>query len=127
LGGSSRRFNPPNEIELVSVNEYGEREVRIIRAQTYGYALKEAAEYIYLDIADEIKHDVLAETPYPRFRATIFGAKGGDYFTIEIRGKHFTKVLYIKKTRAVYYFGGISIAGFDIYIPVEAVYSKREK
>jgi hypothetical protein len=127
IGGALAEVNPPNEIEVVSVNSYGEREVKVFQAQTYGYALKEVAEELYFDIAEEVKHDVLAETPYPRFKASIFGAKGGDYFTIEIRGRHFTKVLYIKKTRAIYYFGGIVIEGFNIYIPVEAVYSKREK
>jgi hypothetical protein len=126
-GGIPAEVNPPHEIELVSVNSYGEREVKVIQAQTYGYALKEVAEQIYFDIMEEIKHEVLAELPYPRFKATIFGAKGGDVFIVEMRGKHFTKVYYIKKTRATYYYGGVVIYGFNIYIPVEAVYSRREK
>ena len=126
-GGSPAEVNPPHEIELTTVNSYGEREVRRIQAFTLGYALKEVAEQIYFDIVEEIKHDVLSELPYPRFKAQIFGAKGGDVFIIEIRGKHFTKVLHIRKTKAVYYFGGMVIEGFNIYIPVEAVYVRREK
>jgi hypothetical protein len=126
-GGSPAEVNPPHEIELVSINSYGEREVRTIRGLTFNYALKEVAEQIYFDIAEEIKHDLLSELPYPRFKATIFGAKDGDVFIVEVRGKHFTKVLYIKKTKAVYYFGGMMIEGFNIYIPIEAVYHKREK
>ena len=116
-----------HQIELVTVDQSGDRKVRRIRAQTQGYALKEAAEYIYFDIAEAIKNDVLAELPYPRFKATIYGAKGGDLFTVEVRGKYFTRVLYIKKTKAVYYFGGVTIHGFNIYLPIEAVYNKREK
>jgi hypothetical protein len=126
-GGIPAEVNPPHEIELVSVNSYGEREVRTIQAHTFAYALKEVAEQIYFDIVEEIKHDLLAELPYPRFRAHIFGAKAGDAFTVEVRGKHFTKVLHIKKTKAVYYFGGMVIDGFNIYIRAEAVYSRRDK
>ncbi len=126
-GGSPAEVNPPHEIELVSINQYGEREVKVISSYTYGYALKEVAEELYFDIAEEIKQDLLAETPYPRFKARLFGVKAGDIFTVEIRGKHFTKVLYLKKTRTIYYFGGIEILGFNIYIPIEAVYSKRER
>jgi hypothetical protein len=126
-GGSPAEGNPPHEIELVSVNSYGEREVKVISSFTLGYALKEVAEELYFDIADEIKQDLLAELPYPRFKASIFGAKGGDVYIIEVRGKHFTKVLHVKKTRAVYYFGGMMIEGFNIYIPAEAVYHKRER
>jgi hypothetical protein len=126
-GGSPAEENPPHEIELVSVNEYGDREVKVFQAYTLGYALKQVAEEIYFDIVEEIKHDVLSELPYPRFKAQIFGAKGGDVFIIEVRMKHFTKVLHVKKTRAVYYFGGVVIEGFNIYIPIEAVYHKRER
>jgi hypothetical protein len=126
-GGAPAEVNPPQEIELTTVNSYGEREVRRIEGLTFKYALKEVAEQIYHDVAEEIKHDVLAELPYPRFKATIFGAKGGDVFVIEVRMKHFTKVLHVKKTRAVYYFGGMAIEGFNIYIPIEAVYHKRER
>jgi len=126
-GGSPAEVNPPHEIELTTVNSYGEREVRTIRGLTSNYALMEVAEQIYFDIAEEIKHDLLAELPYPRFKATIFGAKDGDVFIVEVRGKHFTRVLHIRKTRATYYFGGMEVEGFNIYIPAEAVYSRREK
>ena len=116
-----------HQIELVTVDQSGDRKVRRIRAQTPAYALKEVAEYIYFDIADAVKQDVLAELPYPRFKARVYATKGGDLFTIEVKGKYFTKVLHIKKTKAIYYFGGITIYGFNIYLPIEAVYNKREK
>jgi len=126
-GGSPAEVNPPHEIELTIVNQYGEREVRTIRAYTFDYALKEVADEIFNDVVEEVKHDLLAELPYPRFKATIFGAKDGDVFIVEVRGKHFTRVLHIRKTRATYYFGGMEVEGFNIYIPAEAVYSRREK
>ena len=115
------------QIELVTVDKNGDRKVRRIKAQTYQFALKEAAEYIYFDIAEAVKTDVLAELPYPRFKAHVYATKAGDLFTVEVKGKYFTKVLHIKKTKAVYYFGGVTIYGFNIYIPIEAVYHKKEK
>jgi hypothetical protein len=115
------------QLELVTVDQNGDRKTRRIKAQTQGYALKEAAEYIYFDIAEAIKNDVLAELPYPRFKAHVYGGKGGDVFTVEVKGKYFTKVIHVKKTKAIYYFGGVTIYGFNIYIPIEAVYHKREK
>jgi hypothetical protein len=126
-GGSPTEVNPPHEIELTTVNSYGEREVRTIQGLTFNYVLKEVADEIFNGVVEEIKHDLLAELPYPRFKASIFGVRDGDVFIVEVRGKQFTKVLYIKKTKAVYYFGGMMVEGFNIYIPAEAVYSRREK
>jgi hypothetical protein len=126
-GGIPAEVNPPHEIELVTIDQYGDREVKRIHSYTFDYALKEVAEEIYYGIVEAVKQDLLAELPYPRFKGSIFGAKGGDVFVIEIKGKYFTKVLHIRKTRAVYYFGGMVVEGFNIYIPVEAVYHKREK
>jgi hypothetical protein len=126
-GGVLAEENPPHEIELVSIDKYGSREVRRIQAHTFNIALAEAADEIFHDLVEEIKPDLLAELPYPRFKAMIFGARDGDVYTIEVRMKHFTKVLHVKKTRAIYYFGGMVVEGFNIYIPVEAVYHKRER
>jgi len=128
-GGAPAEGELPQEFELVSVDRRGEREEIRIWSITFGYALKQVAEEIYYQIAEEVLGDLLAELPYPRFKAKVYDTKG-DVYKIEIRGKHFTRVLHVKKHRAVYYFGGMEIKssdGYTIYIPVEAVYHKGEK
>jgi hypothetical protein len=128
-GGALAEEELPQEFELVSIDQYGEREVRRIWNLTYHFALKEIAREIYFDIAEEILRDLLAELPYPRFKAKIYNTKG-DIYQIEVRGKHFTRVLHVKKHKAIYYYGGMEIessGGYPIYIPVEAVYHRREK
>jgi stress-induced morphogen len=128
-GGALAEANPPQEFELVSIDQYGNRTVKRIWSVTYNFALKEAASEIYFDIAEEILRDLLAELPYPRFKARIYDTKG-DVYKIEIKGRYFTKVLHVKKHRAIYYFGGMEIessGGYPIFIPAEAVYHRRDK
>ena len=124
-GGSLAEANPPREIEVVVVNRYGDREVRTVSEITYNLALKEVARQIYYDIADEIAKDVLEDLPRPHFWAYIYDLKTERAYKVEIRKKHLTEVLTIPKTKAIYYFGGMEVIGFNVFIPVEALYARK--
>jgi hypothetical protein len=128
-GGAPTEAKPPTpngewvEVELVTVDQNGERKTRLIKDLVLSFALNKAAEYILLDTFETVKEEVLRELPKPRFKALIFGAKNGNYFKVEVRGNNFTKVYHIPKERAVYYFGGFDIKGFYVYVRIEAVYA----
>jgi hypothetical protein len=126
-GGSPAEENPPqeNEIELVSIDRYGNRQVRIVRELTYQLALKEAARQIYYDIADEIVRELLDDLPRPQFWASIYDLN--TTYKVELKRNHLTEVHVIPKHRAIYYFGGMEITGFDTFIPVEALYAKKQQ
>jgi len=124
-GGALAEENLPQEMELVVVDSYGNREVRRIWNVTYNFALKEVAKEIYYDIAYEILEDVLEDLPKPHIWANIYDLKTEKAYKVEIRKKHLVEVLTIPKHRAVYYFGGMEILGVDIYIPIEALYVRR--
>jgi hypothetical protein len=126
-GGSPAEEKPPqeNEIELVVVDRFGNREVRTVKELTYNLALKEAARMIYYDIADEIVEEVLEDLPRPLFWAYIYDQN--TVYKVEHKRKHLTEVRVIPKHRAIYYFGGVEILGFDTYIPVEALYAKKQQ
>jgi hypothetical protein len=126
-GGSPAEENPPqeNEIELVVVDRLGRREVRIVREPTYGLALKEVAKEMYYDIADEIVKELLDDLPRPQFWANIYDSNTA--YKVELRRNHLTEVHVIPKHRAIYYFGGEEIIGFDAFIPVEALYAKKQQ
>ena len=123
--GAPTEANPPHEIEVVVVNRYGDREVRTVSEMTYNLALKEVARQIYYDIADEIVKDVLDDLPRPHFWAYIYDLKTERAYKVEIRKKHLTEVLTIPKTKAIYYFGGMEVIGFGVFIPVEALYARK--
>jgi hypothetical protein len=127
-GGAPAEAKPPAasewvELELVTIDQYGERKTRVIKDLTLTFALNNAAKHILMDTFEAVKDEVLHELPRPRVRATIWGAKSGDYFKVEVKGKYFTKVYHIPKGRAAYYFGGFDFKGFYVYVRVEAVYS----
>jgi hypothetical protein len=124
-GGAPAEGELPQEMELVSIDQYGEREVKRIWNLTYGFALKEAAKEIYYDIAYEILEDVLEDLPKPHIWANIYDLKAEKAYRVETRKKHIVEVLTIPKHRAVYYFGGMEILGVGIYIPIEALYIRR--
>jgi hypothetical protein len=111
------------ELELVTINSYGEKVVRQIRDLTLTFTLNQAAAYMINDIFETVRDEVLAELPRPRIRGIIYGAKSGDHFRVEVKGNLFTKVYHIPKERAVYYYGGFEVKGFYVYIRLEAVYS----
>jgi hypothetical protein len=132
-GGAPAEAKPPAEtsnwveVELVTVNQHGERKTRIIKDLTLTFALNNAAKHILMEIFEVIKDEVLHELPRPRIRAAIYGAKSGDYFKVEVKGVNFTKVYHIPKERAAYYFGGFDVKGFYVYVRIEAVYSPALK
>jgi hypothetical protein len=129
-GGVLAEGELPQEFELVSVDKYGVRKTKRVWNITYKQALKSLARELFHEIADEVAPDLLAELPYPRIPAIIYGAKTGDVYKIEVKMKHFTRVIHLKKHRADYYFGGITVSGvggYPIYIRAEAVYSIRGK
>jgi len=128
-GGAPADGGPPAEeasgwveVELVTVSSGGERVVRQLKDLTLTFALNKAAEHILLDTFEAVKDEVLQELPRPRLKATIWGAKTGDYFKVEVKGNNFTKVYHVPKEKAVYYFGGFEIKGFYVYVRIEAVY-----
>jgi hypothetical protein len=124
-GGAPTEGELPQEMELVVVDRYGNREVKRIWNVTYNFALKEAAKEIYYDIAYEILEDVLEDLPKPHIWANIYDLKTEKAYRVEMRKKHLVEVLTIPKHRAVYYFGGMEILGVGIYIPIEALYVRR--
>jgi hypothetical protein len=129
-GGAPAEGELPQEFEIVSVDRYGVRRVKRIWNISYKQALKSVASELFHEIAEEIAPDLLSELPYPRFAARIYGARTGDVYKIEVKMKHFTRVIHLRKTRADYYFGGmdvLSAGGYSIYIRAEAVYSIRGK
>jgi hypothetical protein len=120
----------PQEFEIVSVDRYGVRKTKRIWNINYKQALKSLASELFHEIAEEVEPDLLAELPYPRFSARIYGAKAGDVYKVEVKMKNFTRVIHLKKHRADYYFGGINVlstGGYSIYIRAEAVYSFKDK
>jgi hypothetical protein len=129
-GGAPAEAIPPTpeanewvEVELVTVNQNGERQTRLIKDLTLTFALNQAASYIIDDIFEAVKEEVLHELPRPRLKAMIFGAKSDSVFKVEVKGNNFTKVYHIPKERAVYYYGGFEIKGFYVYVRIEAVYA----
>jgi hypothetical protein len=127
-GGAPAEGELPQEFEIVSVDKYGVRRVKRVWNISYKQALKSVASELFHEIADEVAPDLLSELPYPRFTARIYGAKTGDVYKVEVKMRHFTRVIHLKKHRADYYFGGInvlSVGGYPIYIRAEAVYSIR--
>jgi hypothetical protein len=128
-GGAPTEAKPPAasegwiEVELVTVDQYGERKTRLIRDLALSFALNKAAEQILLETFEAAKDEVLQELPKPRIRALIWGAKSGDYFKVEVKGKNFTKVYHIPKHMSTYYYGGFEVKGFYVYVRLEAVYS----
>jgi len=129
-GGVLAEEELPQEFELVSVDKYGVRHTKRIWNITYKQALKTAASELFHEIAEEVKPELLAELPYPRFQARIYGAKASNIYQVEVKMKHFTRVLHLPKHRVEYYFGGISVmaaGGYPIYIRAEAIYHRRER
>jgi hypothetical protein len=126
-GGSPAEGNLPTEIEVVVVNRYGNKEVRTVREISYNSALKEVARMIYYDIAEEIVKEVLEDLPRPQFWAYIYNLATERAYKVEMRRKHLTEVIVIPKHRAIYYFGGMEILGLDAYIPIEALYVKKQE
>ena len=124
-GGSPTEEKPPQEaqMELVVVDRFGNREVRTVKELTYNLALKEVARMIYYDIADEIVKDLLEDLPRPQFWASIYDQN--TVYKVEHKRKYLTEVRVIPKHRAIYYFGGMEILGFNTYIPVEALYVRK--
>jgi hypothetical protein len=124
-GGSPAEEHPPHEaqVELVVVDRLGNREVRTVKELTHSLALKEVARQIYYDIADEIVRDLLEDLPRPQFWANIYDLNNA--YKVELRRGNLTEVRVIPKPRAIYYFGGMEVIGFDTYIPVEALYVRK--
>jgi Holliday junction resolvase len=111
------------EMELATLYPSGARVVRQLKDLTEKGVLNKAAERILLDSFEAAKEDVLRELPKPRVKADIWNTKSGNYFTVEVKGRNFTRVYHIPKERAIYYYGSFEIKGFYVYIRVEAVYS----
>jgi len=115
------------EVELTTVSSNGERRTRTIKDLSLSFALNAAASYMIEDIFEAVRDEVLGELPKPRVRATIYEAKGENTFKVEVKGRNFTRVYYIPKDRATYFYGGFDVKGFYVYIPVKAVYSPIHK
>jgi len=79
-GGAPAEAKPPAasgewiELELTTVNQYGEKVVRQLRdLSLLTFALNQAATHILMDTFEAVKEEVLAELPRPRIRGVIFG------------------------------------------------------
>jgi hypothetical protein len=113
------------EMELVTIDQYGNRIVRQLKDLTQSGVLNKAAERILLESFEAAKEDVLRELPKPRIKAEIWNTKDGNHFKVEVKGRSFTRVYHIPKDKAIYYYGSFDVKGFYVYIRVEAVYSPR--
>jgi hypothetical protein len=126
-GGAPAEANPPTEIELVSIDFRGRREVKVFKDNLYYFALESVANYLLDEIIDIVKDELLEELPYSdlQVEAIIRGIRGKMYFEIEVKGNKWVQFHIIKRTDATYFMGGVEIGGFDIYVRAEAVFDKR--
>jgi stress-induced morphogen len=115
------------EVELITVDNQGNRTVRQLKDLTESFAINKAAERILLDIFETAKEEVLKELPGRKVKANIWSTKDGNHYKVEVKGKNFTRVYHLAKDKTVYYYGGVDVKGFYVYIRVEAVYSPAMK